>query len=1346
MGDHDYARQHQLDANVDNVAQVRNVLRRVDGDVDIADARNHNHHPNNVGIIANQQRQELAHPENNNQILMVDGVAAVLPDVDFEPVDVQADVENQRGQNNIQHQRLYRANNGNRNRRNHIQPLLNAARAHIWQVVGLPSRHYIGDFNVQCPHCNATKFPDELFNCCVQGAVRLPPALPFPDDLRELFTSNSAEAKNFRKLIRVYNNLFSFVSMSANIVDPPGRGPPCFRICGQICHRYGALFPDDNAQASFSQIYLIEAAQALNNRMANPSAADCNRNTMATIQTVLHQVSPWVRQYLNMKEVEEREQIRAAEENRPTSEVRMIMRSGNDNRRGNAPVNNEVAAVFVGDDGAPPTTRDVVVYPRDQPLRKIDYTSQLNDPLTYPLLFPHGDLGWNTQMAYNLDNQILNRPRRDRVSMKEFYQHRIAVRPEFSALHHAGKLFQQYLVDSYTKIEGDRLHWYRTNQATIRADRYRGLHDYLNDQAEARQARVGRVTILPSTFAGSPRNMHQLYLDAMAVVAVFGKPDLFVTMTCNPKWREITENLLPGQTASDRPDLVSRVFSAKLKALKNDILTKGIFGKGKVSVHVIEFQKRGLPHAHMLITLEDGDKIRSPEDIDSLICAEIPDINEDPELYETIKATMIHGPCGAINPNSPCMEDGHCSKEYPKEFSDETIMANNGYPIYKRREDGRTVTVRNMELDNRWVVPYNPWASKKYNCHINVEACTSIKAIQYLFKYIYKGHDQARIEIVEEIEHDEIKQFIDARYVSAPEAAWRIFGYNLHDSTHTVIRLDLHLPNEQMVYFREGDEANALERADRKNTKLTAWFELNRTDPGAHDKLYTDIPYHYVFDARTKKWKIRRRNVKLVSRMYNASVREGERFYLRVLLLHVAGATSFEELRTFDGVLHPSFREACIARGLLQDDNLWITTMENVAQYGTASKIRKVFCMILIHGEVNNPPEIWERFHLDMMHDFLRNHQEAIAQNMVLQRIERHLQQFGKHLADFGLPMLEEALPEDDDLNLDEMRQQANLLRPQLNADQQTVCQAVINAVVNNDSAHPNVFFLDGPGGTGKTFTYNFLIRELLGMNKKIATCAWTGIAAILLDKGKTMHSLFKLPVPILDNSTCNVTANSAHARYLRRRDLFVIDEASMIPKFAFEAIDLMLRDICNSNVPFAGKVILLGGDFRQTLPIVRRGGAAQIIESCLKRSRLWHHVQIHYLRRNMRAAEGEQEFANFLLRLGGAQLPIKPDDPYQGCIEVPNHCVVPSQADLINSIFGNLDVDFSKRAILTPTNLDSFQINDGVLERLPGETTTYFSFDSVISDDQDEIDRYPQEFLHSLTPSGMPRHRLNVK
>ena len=856
-----------------------------------------------------------------------------------------------------------------------------------------------------------------------------------------------------------------------------------------------------------------------------------------------------------MKEVEEREERQAAEENRPRSEVKMIMRSGNDRRRGNAPVNNEVAAVFVGDDGAPPTTRDVVVYPRDQPLEKIHITSQLNDPLTYPLLFPHGDLGWNTEMLYNLDNQVLRRNQRDRVSMKEFYQHRIAVRPEFSALHNAGKLFQQYLVDAYTKIEGERLHWYRTNQATIRADRYRGLYDHLNNQADMHQARVGRVTVLPSTFAGSPRNMHQLYLDAMAIVAVFGKPDLFVTMTCNPKWREITENLLPGQTASDRPDLVSRVFSAKLKAFRHDILHNGIFGKGKVSVHVIEFQKRGLPHAHILITLDDEYKIRDAEDIDDLICAEIPDQNEDPELYETIKATMIHGPCGAINPNSPCMEDGHCSKEYPKAFSDETVMAHNGYPIYRRREDGRTVTVRDMEVDNRWVVPYNPWASKKYNCHINVEACTSIKAIQYLFKYIYKGHDQARIEIAEEIEHDEIKQFLDARYVSAPEAVWRIFGYKLHDSTHTVYRLDVHLPDEQMVYFREGDEANALERAERKNTKLTAWFELNRRDPDAHDKLYTDIPYHYVFNEPTKRWKVRQRHVKLVSRMYNASVREGERFYLRVLLLHVPGATSFENLRTFNGVIHPSFREACVARGLLQDDNLWITTMENAAQYGTASKVRRVFCMILIHGEVNNPPEIWERFRVDMMSDYARNHQEVVAQNMVLQRIERHLQQFGKHLADFGLPLLEEALPDDDVVNVEELREEAVLLEPQLNDDQRRVSQAVIDAVVSNDpQGRPKVFFLDGPGGTGKTFTYNYLIRELLGRNKRIATCAWTGIAATLLQKGKTMHSLFKLPVPILDNSTCNVTVNSTHARYLQRCELFVVDEASMIPKHALQA------------------------------------------------------------------------------------------------------------------------------------------------------------------------------------------------
>ena len=254
MGDHDYAaRPPPLDVNANHhhaQQQVRrHVFARLANDIEVADARRRIQPNNAVGIIANQQQQpaqpanngrivianqqqQLAQPANNGRIVMIDGVLAVLPpDILDEPAPVPVNpdaIANQRRQNNADRQRAYdqlpeqaaarrrRRNNANQ-QQNPNRRLLNAARALLWRVVGLPERHYIGEFNVQCPICNATKFVDEVLNCCLEGMVRLPaPDQPFPDALRELFTSNSAEAKNFRKLIRVYNNLFSFVSMKLN--------------------------------------------------------------------------------------------------------------------------------------------------------------------------------------------------------------------------------------------------------------------------------------------------------------------------------------------------------------------------------------------------------------------------------------------------------------------------------------------------------------------------------------------------------------------------------------------------------------------------------------------------------------------------------------------------------------------------------------------------------------------------------------------------------------------------------------------------------------------------------------------------------------------------------------------------------------------------------------------------------------------------------------------------------------------------------------------------------------------------------------------------------------------------
>ncbi|CAG7724839.1 unnamed protein product, partial [Allacma fusca] len=144
---------------------------------------------------------------------------------------------------------------------------------------------------------------------------------------------------------------------------------------------------------------------------------------------------------------------------------------------------------------------------------------------------------------------------------------------------------------------------------------------------------------------GSPRNMQQLYQDAMAIVLKYGKPDLFMTMTTNPNWREILDNLLPGQKVSDRPDLVTRVFNMKVKELLKEIKKDNIFGVVIAYVYTIEYQKRSLPHMHMLIILHVDYKPRTPEIINKYVSAEIPDKETNHRLYDIVVKHMIRGPC-----------------------------------------------------------------------------------------------------------------------------------------------------------------------------------------------------------------------------------------------------------------------------------------------------------------------------------------------------------------------------------------------------------------------------------------------------------------------------------------------------------------------------------------------------------------------------------------------------------------------------------------------------------------------------------------------------------------------------
>ena len=257
----------------------------------------------------------------------------------------------------------------------------------------------------------------------------------------------------------------------------------------------------------------------------------------------------------------------------------------------------------------------------------------------------------------------------------------------------------------WAATEQSRLSWISNNQTTLRSDVYQGLVDAVTN-SDSNSAEIGQRTILPSSFTGSTRNMIQYCQDSLAINRHFHGADLFITMTANPHWPEIQAALLPGQTASDRPDLVCRVFMAKVEEFVTDVTKNCIFGEVVAYLYTIEFQKRGLPHMHMILCLHPNSKLRTPEDVDTLISAEFPDKDLHPELYELVRKQMVHGPCGDLNPNSPCMDNGKCTKNFPKSFKDQTTISEDSYASYKRREDGRVHEVHGHSVDNRWVVPH----------------------------------------------------------------------------------------------------------------------------------------------------------------------------------------------------------------------------------------------------------------------------------------------------------------------------------------------------------------------------------------------------------------------------------------------------------------------------------------------------------------------------------------------------------------------------------------------------------------------------------------------------------------
>lgn len=383
-------------------------------------------------------------------------------------------------------------------------------------------------------------------------------------------------------------------------------------------------------------------------------------------------------------------------------------------------------------------------------------------------------------------------------------------------------------------------------------------------------------------------------------------------------------------------------------------------------MYTVEFQKRGLPHAHILLWLDGEHKLVTSKDIDKVISAEIPHPNLYPNLHNTVASFMMHGPCGDAKKNSPCMKGRRCTKYFPKKHQSSTYIDEDGYPSYKRRDTGVVVSKGGVKLDNRSVVPYNPYLLMRYKAHVNVEYCNKSNAIKYLFKYVNKGPDRSHIKITNgsSISHqeepiDEIKRYYDCRYLSPSEAAWRIYAFDIHQKFSAVIRLGVHLENQQSINFKENQNLQrVVDYHEMAPTMFLAWFRANQIYEEGRELTYAEFPSKFVYLADKRRWQPRKQGYS-IGRLTYVPVGAGELYYMRILLTKQRGCTGYDSIKTVDGKVLPTFQDACSALGMLQDDKEFIDAILETSIVGSGFQMRLLFVRLLIMYTMTKPLTVW---------------------------------------------------------------------------------------------------------------------------------------------------------------------------------------------------------------------------------------------------------------------------------------------------------------------------------------------------------------------------------------------------
>jgi hypothetical protein len=726
-----------------------------------------------------------------------------------------------------------------------------------------------------------------------------------------------------------------------------------------------------------------------------------------------------------------------------------------------------------------------------------------------------------------------------------------------------------------------------------------------------------------------------------------------------------------------------------------------------------------------------------------------------------------------------------------------------------------------IEVDNSMVVPTNLAMLAEYRMHVCLEYVGSSSTFHYMCDYCCKGAPLIPVRV--ERERQEENQVVDVneiayetsmRYTTATE--------QLCDLTQTPLfrfpggwtfnELYVTMPGHDRVWFPEGDP----EQARPMRNALHAYFRLNQRladqgDTSASHHTFATLSQEFRFV--NGEWRQRARpNPLLISRIGRVPEQNQEAQSLRLLLIHVPSPTSYNHLKRLptdpsdiaDEVLEArTFTDAARARGLLDSAEIWIQTLRDAFMERSMQAERdrcRFFAVTLRNASAPDIPRIFDSIIDDMIippvdADPATN--RPGRRQRALNWIEYYLNRaFNAHCVDLGLDQParynftqmdteEQRLDDQEDApeggyvgtsqratnptpnstarwaQISEANQ-ARMTLEQLDVFD-TVMESILEVNANPLTAQvPRYFMNEGPGGVGKTTINETLIAECRRRGLNVVATASTGVAANLLPTGSTLHSALLVPRDVTAETRPKLESEPIKAR-LRRIDLLIVDEVSMLHRHVLEYVDRQLRDLwahdnARRNMPFGGVVVLLTGNWAQLKPVVPRGDENATREASIRMSELFTQNFTEFqLRQNMRVLPGERDHAEWLEQLGRGQnfhsIPAR-------TVLIPEACRCNSAAELINFVFpphllndpiANVE-ELRQGAILAPHRETVTRLNRTLIQSMPGEWLILDGFDHLVRAgnrprpwDVNQADA-DIENIHNRQPSGFPPYRLRMK